>query len=158
GTRADGMVSQGLASMAPKRRWPRFRLRTLLLAVAVLGVLLAGIIAAVPWILWRYRVAQALEIARSGGPELSWSLYAFGVVTAQSDEFLYLLSDRERVLGELLRSVDQDPNDIRRIHAIQTMQALLKLPCPSGLRKRSLGQAIDLATSARLSSAVEAAL
>jgi hypothetical protein len=125
------------------------------LAVAVLGLLFAGMIAAIPRVLWRYHVAQALEAARSAGPEFSWSFDAVGAPTPRPDEFLYLLSDRERVLGELLRSVERDPNDIRRVHAIQSMRALLKSPSPLALRKRCLDQALDLATRARLSPAVE---
>ena len=149
------MVARGSISIAPKRRWPRFRLRTLLLAVAVLGLLLAGMITAIPWVLWRYHVARALETARSAGPEFSWSFDAVAHSTPRPDEFLYLLSDRERVLGELLRSVEHDPNDIRRVNAIQTMRALLKQSCPLVLRKRCLDQALDLATRAPLSLAVE---
>jgi hypothetical protein len=127
----------------------------LLWAVAILGLLFAGMIAAIPWVLWRYHVAQALETARSAGPEFSWSFDAVGAPSPRPDEFLYLLSDRERVLGELLRSVERDPNDIRRIHAIETMRALLKQSCPLALRQRCLDQALDLTTRARFSPAVE---
>ena len=146
------MVAQESISIAPKRRWPRFRLRTLLLAVAVLGLLFGGM-TAVPWVVWRYHVAQALEVARVAGPEFAWSFNA--IQAPRRDEFLYLLSDRERVLGELLRSVERDPNDIRRVHAIQTMRALLRQSCPLALRERCLDHALDLATRARLSPTVE---
>jgi hypothetical protein len=142
GPRADGMVAQGSFRIATKRRWPRFHLGTLLLAVAVLGPLLAGMITAIPWVLWRYHVAQALETAQSAGPGLSWSFDAVGAPTPRPDELLYLLSDRERVLGELLRSVERNPNDLRRVNAVQTMRALLKQSCPLVLRKRCLDQAL----------------
>ncbi|MGC8638973.1 MAG: hypothetical protein ACP5XB_03735 [Isosphaeraceae bacterium] len=124
------------------------------MALAFLGLLFAGMFRAIPWVLWRYHVAQALETARSAGPEFSWPFDACAP-TPRADEFLYLLSDRERVLGELLRSMEHDPNDIRRVHAIQTMRALLRQSYPWALRKRCLDQALDLATRARLSPAVE---
>jgi hypothetical protein len=146
------MAVQGPNAIAPKRRWLRFRLRTLLLVVAVLGLLFGGL-AAVPWVMWRYHVAQALEAARSAGPELSWS---FGFIGAsRRDDFLYLLSDRERVLDSLIQAVEHDPDDPRRIHAVQTMRAILKQPSPSDLRKRCLDRAVDLATRAGTSPAVE---
>ena len=46
---------------------PRFRLRTLLLVVAVLG-LLFGATGPLPWVMWRYHVARALESAQAEGP------------------------------------------------------------------------------------------
>ena len=71
------MAAQGPAAIAPKRRWPSFRLRTLLLAVAAVG-LLFGAMAAVPWVMWRYHVARALETARTAGPDSSWSFDMVG--------------------------------------------------------------------------------
>jgi hypothetical protein len=149
------MAVQGPVSIAPKRRWPRFRLRTLLLVVAAFG-LLCGAMAAIPWVMWRYRVAQALEAARTAGPEFSWSFNVIGA--ARRDEFLYLLSDRERVLETLLQAVEHDPDDQRRVHAVQTVRAILKQPAPTALRRRCLDRSLDLPTQTRLSPAVEAEL
>jgi hypothetical protein len=146
------MAVQGSNAIAPGRRWPTFRLRTLLLVMAVLGLIFGGM-TAVPWVMWRYHVAQALEAARAAGPELSWSFDLIGV--PRRDEFLYLLSDRERVLDSLIQAVEHDPDDPRRIHAVQTIRAILKQPGPSESRKRSLDRALDLVTHARLSPAVE---
>ncbi len=82
-------------AIAPKRRWLKFRLRTLILAVAILG-LLFGALASVPWIMWRYHVARALEAARKEGPAASWSAF-FGVTrSARRDEYVYLLSAGKR--------------------------------------------------------------
>jgi hypothetical protein len=101
-------------------------------------------------------VDQALEAARSAGPELSWS---FDLVSApRRDEFLYLLGDRERVLDSLIQAVEHDPDDSRRVHAVQTMRAILKQPGPSELRSRGLDRALELASRARLSPAVESEL
>ena len=144
GTRADGMTTQEPVSIAPKRRWLRIGLRTLLLAVAVLGLVLGGI-KAVPWVMWRHRVDQAIEAARS----------AIAIEDPPRDELLDLLSDRERVVGELLRTVERDPNDVRRINAMRTIRALLKPSCPLALRKRCLDQALELAARGRPSPALE---
>lgn len=141
-------------SIAPKGRWPKFRLRTLLLAVAVVGLLLAAMIVGVPWVMWRYRVARALEAACTSGPERSWSFDFVG--SPRNDEFLYLLSDRERVLESLLQTVAGDLDDARRIHAVQTMRAILNAPVSSALRRRLLDRVLDLAIGGRLSSTVEA--
>lgn len=149
------MTVKGSNALAPGRRWPRFRLRTLLLVVAALGLLFGGI-TAVPWVRWRDHVARALEAARMSGPESSWSFDLVGA--PRRDEFLYLLSDRERVLGALFQTVESDPDDARRLHAVRTAQAILKQPVPFDLRRRCLDQALDLATRARLSSVVEAEL
>jgi hypothetical protein len=138
------MIAQETVSIAPKRRWSRFCLRTLLLAVAILGLVFGGM-RAVPWVVWRYHIAQALEVARS----------PIAIQDPPRDEVLYLLSDRESVLGVLLRSVERDPNDVRRINAFRTIRALLKQPCPYSLRKQCLDQVLDLATRARLSSTLE---
>jgi hypothetical protein len=149
------MAARGPVSIAPKTPWPRLRLRTLLLAVAVLGSLF-GAMAGVPWVMWRYHVAQALEAARATGPESFWS-YDVGRAP-RKDEFLYLLSDRERVLETLLQAVEHDPDESRRIHAIQTMRAILRQPGLSALQRHCLDWAFDLLTRARLSPAVEAEL
>src|ERR1700679_974798 len=125
------MADDRPALIANKALWSRYRLRTLLLAVALLGLLFGGM-AAVPWIMWRHHLDQALEAVRSAGPDYSWShdLTRAG----RRDEFLYLLSDRERVLGSLLRTVERDPNDIRRVNAVQTIRAMLTQPCRWELR------------------------
>jgi hypothetical protein len=149
------MAAPGPLSVAPKRHWPRFRLRTLLLAVALLG-LLFGAMAGVPWVLWRYHVAQAVEAARAAGPESSWS---FDVTRApRRDEFLYLLSDRKRVLETLFQAVEHDPDNSRRINAVHTMRTILKQPGPFALRKRYVDRALDLTSRARVSPTVEAEL
>jgi hypothetical protein len=103
--------------------------------------------------MWRYHVARALEAARSAGPGFAWS-YA-PLQYPRRDEFFYLLSDRDRVLGELLRSVERDPNDMRRVNAIHTMRALLEEPCPLALHQRCVDQAIELAARAQLSPVVD---
>ncbi len=146
------MVDRGLISKAPGTRLPRFRLGTLLVVVAILG-LLFGAMRAIPWAMWRYHVDQAVEAACSAGPDFAWSLNA--TQAPRREVFFYFLSDRERVLDALFRSVELDPNDIRRIHALRTMRALLRQPCPLVLRKRRLDQALDLATRARLSPMLE---
>lgn len=145
------MSQQGPPSIAPKWRRPRFRLRTLILAVAALAFLF-GAVAAVPWVRWRYRVARALEAARTDGPDLSWSFDLAGA--PRRDEFLALLSDRDRVLDSLLRDVEHDPDDGRRLHAIRTMRAVLNQTGPTALRKRCLDRALDVASRADLSPVV----
>ena len=138
------MTTQEPVSIEPKRRWLRIGLRTLLLAVAVLGLVLGGI-KAFPWVMWRHRVDQAVEAARS----------TIAIEDPPRDVLLDLLSDRERVVGELLRTVDRDPNDVRRINAMRTIRALLKPSCPLALRKRCLDQALELAARGRPSPALE---
>ncbi len=146
------MAVQEASAIVAERRWPRFRLRTLLLVVAILGLLFGGM-TVVPWVVWRYHVARALEAARSAGPELAWSSDL--IDSPRRDEFLYLLSDRERVLDSLIQAVEHDPDDPRRVHAVQTIRAIHKEPGSSELRKRSLDRAFDVVTHARLSPAVE---
>ena len=62
------------------------------------------------------------------------------------------------MLDSLIQAVEHDPDDSRRIHAVQTIRAILKQPGPSESRKRSLDRALDLVTHARLSPAVETEL
>ena len=143
------MAAQGTDSNAPRRLWPRLRLRTLLAGVAAVALL----IIVVPWGLWRYRVNRALEAARAAGPEMTWSFNPLGA--PRREEFLYLLSDRDRVLEELLRTVEDDPDDLRRVHAVRTMQAILRQSCPSAVRRRCLDQTLDLAARGRLSPTVD---
>ena len=141
------MITQEPVAIEPDGRWPRIRSRTLVLAVVVLGLVLGGI-RAVPWIMWRSRVDHALEASRS----------AIAIEDPARDDVLELLGDRERVLGELLRTADHDPNDVRRINAIRTIRALLQRPCPAELRKRCLDQALDLAARAGLSPTLQTEL
>jgi hypothetical protein len=81
-----------------------------------------------------------------------------GALPSQRDDLLYLLSDREHALESLLRTLERDPDDGRRVHAVQTMRAILRQPGPFALRRRCLDRAVDLATGAGPSSAVEAEL
>jgi hypothetical protein len=134
--------------IALKRRRPTFRLRMLLLAVAVLCAAMAGF----PWVMWRYHVDRAFEGACAEGPAISWSLGPFQPAplavfqASRRDDLGYLLSDKERVLPALLYAAEHDAEALRRRNAIQTMQAILKQPVPSALRKRCIDRALELAT------------
>lgn len=134
------MVARGCFSIAPRWRWLSSRLRTLLLVVAVIALLLAGMARGVPWVVWRFQVDRALEATLSA-PSLT------ATVNIRSADFSYLMSDRERVLEELILVVEQGPDDLRRVRALRTIVALLGQPCPPALRGPCLDRLLNVAVN-----------
>ncbi len=123
---------------SPMRMLFRFRVRTLLLAVAASAVLLT----AGPRLWWRFQVNSALERTVATGPDVYRGFKPSS--SGRSDDRAYLLSDYERVANRLLE-IAQSNDDLRRANAIKTLRVLSARSGSFDIRKKLLPQLIDLA-------------
>ena len=117
----------------PRRIW------TILLLLAALGV---GIVAT-PWLWWRFRVFTALESTLATGPDFQWRVNPLD--SNERDDFAYLLSDYERVMGRLMEVAESDAPADRRVNALKTMQVISAKSGSVESRRQALPRLIELA-------------
>jgi len=121
------------------RKLFRFRIRTLLIAVAVVAILLAiG-----PRLWWRWKVNSALEATVATGPDFYWEFDPLASNTI--DNYAYLMSDHERVLNRLMAIAQTDDSYQRRVNALKAIRALSSRAGSFEVRKQLLPQLITLA-------------
>jgi hypothetical protein len=130
------------------RRWFQFRLRTLLLGMAVLALAMGlG-----PKLWHRHRVNQAIErIVEEGVGD--WPILSSRGGVQES--LVLVGSDIERATAILMHVVRNDPDSRHRIHAIQAMRAVHHYGGTAEIRRRHLGELIGMATGGRAPVAVE---
>lgn len=138
----------------------RFSVRTLLVTVAVCGVLLTAVEKGLPWLIWRYRVNRAVESAIQNGPELNWEFATPPAIigSARRDELLYLMSDRERVFRSLLSTIEKDPEFLRRHNAARTLPQLFRQPGSHSLARQALPRILKIATNPTVPTGIAAEL
>jgi hypothetical protein len=123
---------------------PRFRLRTLLVAVA----LVAAALALFPRLWWRHKVNVAIEATLEQGPDVHWAFNP--LQSGQLESFAYLLSDRQRVLEQLIAAVETETKAVRRANAVRAIQALTAQSGSPEERDGCLAELIRIATSAEV--------
>ncbi len=126
------------ATASPKvRRWFQFRLRTLLAAAAVLALAMGlG-----PMLWQRHCVNRAID-----------RIVEEGFV---GDVLGPLRGDAQYSTAQLMRVVRTDENVGHRIHAIQAMKAVHSVAGSAEIRRRHLGEMIQLATDGNAPAAIE---
>ncbi|GEM_PF-5799547 len=121
------------------RKLLRFRLRTLLISVAVI----AAILGVAPRLWWRWKVYRALEATLATGPDFWWELNPLSSSTREN--YAYLLSDYERVCTRLMAIAKTDDSRQRRENAVTAIRALSSRAGSFEVRKQLLPQLITLA-------------
>lgn len=130
----------------------RFRIRTLLIAVAVLALVLAiG-----PRLWWRWKVNSALETTVANGPDFYWEFDP--LASNRKDTYAYLLSDHHRVLNRLMTIAKSDDSYQRRVNALKTIRALSSRAGSFEVRQQLLPQLITLACDSGADSSLVAEL
>ncbi len=113
------------------RKLLRFRLRTLLIVMAVVSTLIAfG-----PHLWWRWKVNSALEETVSNGP----------LASNKNGNYAFLLSDQKRVFNRLLAIARTDESGLRRFYALSSMRILSADAASFEIRKQLLPQLITFA-------------
>src|SRR5262245_17650548 len=115
-------------------RFLRFRLRTLLLLLIPMAAGLAFGPKLYRHICWRHHVRLAREAAIETGPDFHWSIDPLR--SARKDEYLFLLSDLNRVLDSLFQTVRAEESEQRQQNALQTIRSLLARSGSAEVRQR----------------------
>ncbi len=125
------------------RKLFRFRIRTLLIVVALLALIL-GI---GPRLWWRYKVNSALDATLAIGPDLYWEIDPRASST--KEDYAYLLSDHERVSTRLVSILRSDEQLQRRVNAVKTMRSLSAHSGSFKVRRQILPTLIEVACDER---------
>ena len=131
------------------RKLLRFKLRTLLVLVAVI----AASLVLLPKLWWRYKVNSAIDTTLNEGPDFNWKFDPHA--SDRIEDFAYLLSDSERVLKRLLTTVQTDDNESRRVNALRSIRNLTARSGSFEVRQRLLPRLIAIVANGDVTAATE---
>ena len=127
----------------------RFRVRTLAAVVAVVAIGLA----VVPGLVRRYHVNCAVEFILTEGPDDRQRMDPLHA--RRQDALLFLLSDRRRVVEQLLQTVRFSRDDARGINAVRTLRTMCKHRVSFHFRRECIDHLLATATQYKLSVLVQ---